>query len=217
MRVRGWVALGAMWMSSPALAEELGVNCKVRMSEAIESVATLADAAAKLSACTRQPSKAEQTAKKVADLQTRYADRSGWAHISDSLKLVAKADYTNADTLLTGPGYVTGVSREFDKERGVGSVSFGWVDRKVVRDLCVASSSSCFEGYARGKVDSDQKEAWTWLVLDAVTANAIISYGTTLDDLEGDDNFKTSNEMSFSVGLKWSVPLDGGSWRNPLD
>ena len=46
---------------------------------------------------------------------------------------------------------------------------------------------------------------------------AVGGYGTTIEDAEGSENSKTSNQFLFTAGAKYTLPLDADSWKNPLD
>jgi len=139
-------------------------------------------------------------------LDAARAYYGSWRGLADGLEVVGTAGNTNRTAGYAEPGnhYPIAFGPSYRDGENLFGVEIGLVEKKVVRDLCVAFGDGCLERYLR---DGD---VLRWALLDAVQLDARGGYGQRLEGRGPELG------LLYYVGLKWTLPLTGPG-KNPLD
>jgi hypothetical protein len=111
----------------------------------------------------------------------------------DGLKLKSELGYTDA-TGWTRDAYGSTIETKIE-DTTASSIQFGYFDKNLTDILRIA--------------DSEYKSK-TWFdknILDNLKMDMYMGYGNTITDPSGSNNFKTENESSYYVGLKYELEI----------
>lgn len=123
-----------------------------------------------------------------------------------SMKFGADGGVTNTTGRNGGPGQELNTPARFNETEWVYNFKLGWVDKPFLKDLYLLTGD-------RDRLSSYREEArWSnphrWGLLDALTISASYSYGSTVTDPRGDNNFTTKAKGGYEVKAAYSLPLE---------
>jgi len=139
---------------------------------------------------------------KIAEQDRAYLDHKLVNLIVGSLEFEAEGKVTNGvfDSNTIGQRAVS----ELDETEFVYGVGIGWVDRPVLRDFHLLTGDAATLREYRGK----KGKPWRWALMEAVQMSAGVGWGTTIVPDENRREFVTQDDLTFEVGIKYSVPLE---------
>ena len=129
------------------------------------------------------------------------------------MKFTSTAAYTNQTTESGGAGIV--IPARLDSAKTVYQASIGWSGKHIIRDLMFLGNGQGGMDYYRGLKKGNKLEPMRWALIDAITMDAKVSYGETLADPQGKNNFTTSEQFGYTIGIKYEISLDniGTKWK----
>ncbi|MEX2208287.1 MAG: hypothetical protein WEF50_18855 [Myxococcota bacterium] len=136
----------------------------------------------------------------------------------ESLKLSADGGVANMTGRNGGPGQDSNTPARFDHTEWVYSLKLGWKDKPILKDFYLLTGNEA--SLDKYRAMARRKSAWRWALLDAVTVNASYSFGSTITDPDGDDNFTTKAKGGYEVKAAYTLPieslLEGSHFAAPL-
>jgi hypothetical protein len=162
----------------------------------------------KVSECWRSDKTADEVRAWIQE--DRFLEQSALMGIGtfvfESMKFTGDGGVTNETGRNGGPGQDLTTPARFDSTEWVYSLKLGWEDKPFVRDLyLLRGRRSALEKY---ELAGERLDCWRWGFVDAVTLNASYSYGSTITDLDGDNNFTTKARGGYEVKVAYTVPLE---------
>ncbi len=115
------------------------------------------------------------------------------------LKFTAQLGRTDS-TSDTDDAFGNSISEEIEDET-VRNVGFGYYKKPVFKHMFLKSKK--FSKAERGSNEKFEK-----FFLDNLMFSANVSYGSTITDPKGDDNFETEDKTSYYIGLDYELKFE---------
>lgn len=142
----------------------------------------------------------ELTPNQISDCD--YLERKYVNFMFGGLKLSSNVGYTNEISRVSGVG--VSLTERLESAKTVYGLSFGWEGKPIVRDaMFVVGKRKSMEFYR-----NDENKFVRWAFIDAFKLEAKITYGNTLLEEQGMNPRMTNEKTSYTVGIKYELPLD---------